>query len=281
MITSDVDNYPGFPDGHPGPRADAADARAGRALRRGLRDRRRHAVEFSKRPVRRAPRGRGRRRAPARARRHRRHRATARQLGLEGEQQLQGRGVSYCAVCDGAFFRDKRVVVVGGGDSAMEEATFLAKFASEVTIVHRRRRAPRVEDHAGPRAREPEDRWELNARRRRGPRRRGGQGHRRPRQRRRDRRDAPRCPPTASSWRSATTRRPRSSRASSTWTTRGYLLTERRVDPTNVTGVFAAGDVVDHTYRQAITAAGMGCMAALDAERWLVAAREAATTAAS
>ena len=134
MITSDVENYPGYPDGILGPEM--------------MQDFRRQAerfgaefvtddvtrVDFSRAPVPRLGRRRG---VPRRDgdRRHRRERA---QLGLESEQTLQGRGVSYCAICDAAFFRDKEVVVVGGGDSAMEEAIFLTKFATKVTLVHRR-----------------------------------------------------------------------------------------------------------------------------------------------
>src|SRR5436190_22510626 len=138
MLTTDVDNYPGFPDGIMGPelmeKFRAQSARFGAQLVSDDVTR----VEFSDDPIARPHRVfRG-------AEEHLAHAviiatgAKARQIGIESERKLQGRGVSYCAVCDAAFFRGARVVVVGGGDSAMEEATFLAKFADEVTIVHRR-----------------------------------------------------------------------------------------------------------------------------------------------
>ena len=205
--------------------------------------------------------------------------ATARQLGLESEVSLQGRGVSYCAVCDAAFFKGQDVVVVGGGDSAMEEATFLAKFASHVTLVHRReefRASPIMIDYAhekenlefvtnavvtevlgedgrmtGVRLRDTVtgDEREISA---------GGLfvaiGH----------------DPTTALFKDVLD-----------MDSEGYLLTRGGSTETNIEGVFAAGDVVDHVYRQAVTAAGMGCMAALDAERWLSHAQGAATAEAA
>ena len=194
--------------------------------------------------------------------------ASARQLGLESERMLQGRGVSYCAVCDAAFFRSKNVVVVGGGDSAMEEAIFLTKFADKVTVVHRRdefRASPIMLDRA--RA-NPKIEFDHERRRRRGARR-GRQGQRGSRPnvntgettelptRRALRRDRARPEHEASSSTSSTTTRPATSRSQPGSTA------------TNIQGVFAAGDVADHTYRQAVTAAGTGAMAALDAERLL------------
>jgi thioredoxin reductase (NADPH) len=193
--------------------------------------------------------------------------ANARQLGLESERSLQGRGVSYCAVCDAAFFRDKTVVVVGGGDSAMEEATFLAKFASKVIVVHRRdvfRASQIMTDRA--RATEKiefvidsvveEVRGEgvvtgvvvRNVK--------SGElteipadglfvaiGH----------------DPNTELFKGQLDMDPET----------GYLITNGKSTETNVPGVFAAGDVQDDVYRQAVTAAGSGCMAALDSERWL------------
>jgi thioredoxin reductase (NADPH) len=193
--------------------------------------------------------------------------AEARKLGLESERTLQGRGVSYCAVCDAAFFREKEIVVVGGGDSAMEEATFLTKFASRVTIVHRRedfRASPIMYDRA-----KANDRieWITNA----VVDEVVGNGV-----------------VTAVRLRDVNTDEITEIPADGLFVAighdpntklfkdwlelddQGYILTHDGT-ATNVEGVFAAGDVVDHTYRQAITAAGMGTMAALDAERWLTA----------
>ena len=266
MITSDVENYPGYPEGVLGPEM--------------MQDFRKQAerfgaefltddvtkVDFSERPFR-VWVGDDEYRAEtvivATG-------ANARQLGLESERSLQGRGVSYCAVCDAAFFREKEVVVVGGGDSAMEEAIFLAKFASKVTLVHRRD-AFRASQIMTDRARGTEkiefvldsvveevlgdgvvtgvvvrniktdERTEIPA---------DGLfvaiGH----------------DPTTELFRGRLD-----------MDESGYLLTKGRTTETNVPGVFAAGDVQDHVYRQAVTAAGSGCMAALDAERWLAAER--------
>ena len=194
--------------------------------------------------------------------------ASARQLGLPSEQALQGRGVSYCATCDGAFFRDKVVVVAGGGDSAMEEATFLTRFAREVVIVHRRdefRASPIMVDRA--RSNEKIE-FVLNAVLEEvlGT----DDGHM-----------------TGVRLRDTVTGETSLLEADGLFVAIGhdpntalfldwlehdeqnYLITEPRSTRTNIAGVFAAGDVQDHTYRQAITAAGSGTMAALDAQRYL------------
>jgi thioredoxin reductase (NADPH) len=197
--------------------------------------------------------------------------ASARQLGLESERTLQGRGVSYCAVCDAAFFREKEVVVVGGGDSAMEEAIFLTKFATKVSLVHRRndfRASPIMIDRA--RANEriefvtPAVVEEVL-----------GEGGQTSGVRIRDldtdgTRDLP-----AQGLFVAIGHDPNTKLFLDQLDhdEAGYLVTKPGSTATNVEGVFAAGDVVDHTYRQAVTAAGSGAMAALDSERWL-AARE-------
>ena len=266
MITSDVENYPGYSDGVLGPEM--------------MQDFRKQAdrfgtefitddvtrVDFSERPF-----GvwvgdteyRAESVIVATG-------ANARQLGIESEKTLQGRGVSYCAVCDAAFFKDREVVVVGGGDSAMEEATFLAKFAPKVTIVHRResfRASPIMVDRARSNDRidfildsvveevlgtengsvtgvlvrnvKTGEESELKA---------DGLfvaiGH---------------DPNTALF------------RGQLDMDDAGYIVTKGKSTETNIPGVFAAGDVQDHVYRQAVTAAGSGTMAALDAERWLAA----------
>jgi thioredoxin reductase (NADPH) len=273
MITSDVENYPGYPDGILGPQM--------------MQDFRRQAerfgaefvtddvtkVDFTEQPL----------RVWVGETEHTAEAvivatgASARQLGLESERALQGKGVSYCAVCDAAFFRDKEVVVVGGGDSAMEEAIFLTKFATKVSLVHRRdefRASPIMVDRA--RANEkiefvtPFVVDEVVAE--------DGQT-------------------SAVKLRDLNTAETREIPAQGLFVAighdpntklfleqldhddEGYLVTKPGSTETNREGVFAAGDVVDHTYRQAVTAAGSGCMAALDVERWL-AAREGLKAAA-
>jgi thioredoxin reductase (NADPH) len=266
MITSDVENYPGYVEGILGPEM-MRDFRA-QAERFGaeyLTDDV-TAVDFSERPFRVevgdetflaeaviVATG-----------------ATARQLGLVSERALQGRGVSYCAVCDAAFFREKEIVVIGGGDSAMEEATFLTKFADKVTIVHRRdeyRASQIMLDRARandkifwvPNAVVDEVLGESKV--------------------------------TGIRIRDVNTDETSDLAADGLFVAighdpntklfldqldhdeAGYLLTKPGSTETNIEGVFAAGDVADHKYRQAVTAAGTGSMAALDAERWL-AARE-------
>ena len=195
--------------------------------------------------------------------------ASAMQLGLPSEKALQGFGVSYCATCDGFFFKGKEIVVVGGGDSAMEEATFLTKFASKVTVVHRREelRASKIMQEralANPKIKFIFDSMveevigtkeggitSLKIRNLKSKALSEMQtqglfvaiGH------------TPNTAPYAGQLE---------------LDERGYImLPHRNSTVTNIQGVFACGDVVDHIYRQAVTAAGTGCMAALDCERWL------------
>jgi thioredoxin reductase (NADPH) len=264
MITSDVENYPGYPDGVLGPAM--------------MQDFRRQAerfgaefltddvtrVDFSQPPFR-VWVGSDEYRADAIIVATG---ASARQLGLESEQALQGRGVSYCATCDGAFFKDRVVVVVGGGDSAMEEATFLTRFANNVVIVHRRdefRASPIMID----RARE-NDKIEfiLNAV---VDEVLGTE----------DGRVTGVC--LQDTVTGTVTELPAdglfvaighdpNTELFLDWLDhdeQGYLVTEPGSTRTNIPGVFAAGDVQDHIYRQAVTAAGSGTMAALDAQRYL------------
>jgi thioredoxin reductase (NADPH) len=265
MITSDVENYPGYPEGILGPEM-MRDFRA-QAERFGAEfvtdDITR--VDFSKRPFRVYVEdteylaqtviiATG---------------ANARQLGLESERQLQGRGVSYCAVCDAAFFREKGVVVVGGGDSAMEEATFLAKFATKVTVVHRRdefRASPIMVDRA--RANEKIE-FVTNA----VVDEVLGEGGKVSGVRIRDVNTGETRVLEADGLFVAIGHDPNTKLFLDELDhdEAGYLVAKPGSTETNVAGVFAAGDVQDHVYRQAVTAAGSGCMAALDAERFLTA----------
>ncbi|MBK1784579.1 thioredoxin-disulfide reductase [Prauserella cavernicola] len=192
--------------------------------------------------------------------------AAARYLGVPGEQELLGRGVSSCATCDGFFFRDHDIAVVGGGDSAMEEATFLTKFARSVTIVHRREefRASKIMLE---RAKANEKiHWKLNSQVAEvlGDGKVSGL-------RVTDTVTGEDSTLDVSGFFVAIGHDPRSQlvRGQVDLDDEGYVVTKGRSSYTNIDGVFAAGDLVDHTYRQAITAAGSGCSAAIDAERWL------------
>ena len=263
MITSDVENYPGYVEGVLGPEM--------------MKDFRRQAerfgaefisddvtrVDFSERPFR-VYVGDDEYQAEAVIVATG---ANARQLELESERRLQGRGVSYCAVCDAAFFREKDVVVVGGGDSAMEEATFLTKFADKVTVVHRRedfRASPIMLDRA--RANDKID-WVTNAV---VDEVLGDVGVTAVRVRDVNTDELSELP--ANGLFVAIGHDPNTALfvGQLDMDDAGYLVTHDGT-ATNIDGVFAAGDVVDHVYRQAVTAAGMGCMAALDVERWLTA----------
>ncbi|GAB3573950.1 thioredoxin-disulfide reductase [Amycolatopsis endophytica] len=192
--------------------------------------------------------------------------SAARYLNVPGEQELLGRGVSACATCDGFFFRDQDIAVLGGGDSAMEEATFLTKFARSVTIVHRREefRASKI---MLDRARANEKiKWALN---KQVTEVRGDttvQGLKLA-----DTVTGAESVLDVTGFFVAIGHDPRSElvKGQVELDAEGYVLTKGRTSYTNLPGVFAAGDLVDHTYRQAITAAGSGCSAAIDAERWL------------
>jgi thioredoxin reductase (NADPH) len=194
--------------------------------------------------------------------------AEHRKLEVVGEEELSGRGVSYCATCDAAFFKEKQTIIVGGGDSAMEEAVFLAKFASKVTIVHRREefRASKIMLE---RARSIENiEWltpyvveEFVAGEG------GALGH--ARLRNVETGEEQELPMDGAFI--AVGHEPQSQLVSGVIDTddEGYVITQGKSTRTNLPGVFAAGDLVDHTYRQAVTAAGSGCQAALDAEWYM------------
>jgi thioredoxin reductase (NADPH) len=261
MLTTDVENYPGFPDAILGPELMEAMEKQAARFEAELLHQAADRVDLSSRPfgvwsgdqewrAKSVIISTG---------------ASARWLGVPGEDKLRGRGVSSCATCDGFFFRDRDLVVVGGGDSAMEEATFLTKFADKVTVVHRRDqlRASKI----------MQDRAEAN-------------------------------PKISFVWNSvveevlgdgavqAVRLRDLTTEKTTEYPTdgvfvaightpntslfegqleldNGYIVVDEPRTRTSVPGVFAAGDVVDTIYRQAVTAAGMGCKAAIDAERFL------------
>jgi thioredoxin reductase (NADPH) len=263
MITTDVENYPGFPDGILGP--ELMDQFRKQAERFGTRLQQVDVteVDFSSTPL----------KVNVGADEYTADSviiatgASAKWLGIPGEEGLTGRGVSACATCDGFFFRDQELVVVGGGDTAMEEALFLTKFASKVTVVHRRDEfraskimAQRVLDHEN-----IEVVWNAVLKEIHGE-----------------------TTVEKVTLEDTVTGEQRELATNGVFVAIGHkpntdlFAGDIDLDPngyivrssdgstrTNVEGVFAAGDVADHIYRQAVTAAGTGCMAAIDAERWL------------
>ena len=262
MTTTEVENYPGFTDGIMGP--DLMEQMRSQAKRFGA-DLRSEDVEHVslegdvKTVVANGETHRARAVVLAMG-------AAARYLGVPGEQELLGRGVSACATCDGFFFRDQDIVVVGGGDSAMEEATFLTRFARSVTIVHRREefRASRIMlDRA---RNDPKMPWARTS----GVGGVNGEGSVSSVTLRDTRTGEERDLP-ASGMFVAIGHDPRSALVADQVAVddAGYVQVSSPSTHTDVPGVFACGDLVDHTYRQAITAAGSGCSAAIDAERWL------------
>ncbi|CAN5297202.1 thioredoxin-disulfide reductase [soil metagenome] len=199
-----------------------------------------------------------------------------RKLGLPDEDRLSGHGVSWCATCDGFFFRDQHIAVVGGGDSAVEEATFLSRFASKVTLIHRRGqlRASKIMQeraHADPKI---EFAWDSAVEALHGVDRLNGLTLV-------DTRSGAKRSLDATGLFIAIGHDPRSELLSGQVEVddAGYVLVDQPSTRTNLAGVFASGDLVDHHYRQAVTAAGSGCAAALDAERFLAALDHEAATA--
>jgi thioredoxin reductase (NADPH) len=264
MITTDVENFPGFPEGVQGPELmDLMRKQAGR-----------FGTQLVSEEITKVVFGKGNHQVWAGDQMHEAPAAiistgaTARYLGIPGEEDLKGRGVSACATCDGFFFRQKDVFVVGGGDSAMEEATYLAGICRSVIVVHRRlefRASPYMVD----RARERENiRFELDQIPVRLEASEDGTFR-------------------AAVLRNVSTGEERTVEADGFFVAvghtpntevfagqleldeTGYIVTRPGSTATSVEGVFAAGDVQDRVYRQAVTAAGTGCMAALEAQRYL------------
>ncbi|GAB3880143.1 thioredoxin-disulfide reductase [Microbispora bryophytorum] len=189
-----------------------------------------------------------------------------RELGLENEKRLSGRGVSWCATCDGFFFRDKEIVVVGGGDTAMEEAIFLTRFGKSVTIIHRRDslRASKIMQDRAFANEKIRFIWDSEIVDVVGEERVSSV-------RLRNVKTGEESDLPVGGLFIAIGHEPRTDlvKGQIDLDEQGYIEVDAPSTRTNIDGVFAAGDVVDHSYRQAITAAGTGCAAALDAERWL------------
>jgi len=263
-ITTDVENYPGFPEGIMGP--ELMEQFRKQASRFGAECHFKHVtkVDFSERPFKVwvgsdlftsesiiIATG-----------------ASAKMLGLDSEKELMGYGVSACATCDGFFFKDKKVLIVGGGDTAMEEATYLTKFASEVVIIHRREefRASKIMVDRAMSNDKISVIWNSTIQEILGTKEKGVHGVVLEDSQSKETREE-KCDGVFM----AIGHKPNTDLFADMLESdeSGYLITQNGSTATNVKGVFACGDVQDHVYRQAVTAAGTGCMSAIDAERFL------------
>jgi thioredoxin reductase (NADPH) len=261
MLTTDVENYPGFADGILGPELMEQMEKQAERFEAELLHQSATRVDLSERPF----------GVWAGDHEYRAHTliistgASAKWLGVPGEDTLRGRGVSSCATCDGFFFRDRELLVVGGGDTAMEEATFLTKFASKVTIVHRRDefRASQIMIDRAENDPKIEVRWNATIEEILGD---GAvQGARL-----KDTVTGDTAEVATDGVFVAIGHTPNTTLFEGQLDLEdGYIPVQEPRTLTSVPGVFAAGDVVDRIYRQAVTAAGMGCKAAMDAERFL------------
>jgi thioredoxin reductase (NADPH) len=273
-ITTEVENFPGFPDGIMGPelmeRFEAQVKRFGTEIVHDtVVD-----VDFTRRPFKLSTESKSYSADTVIIATG----ASAKWIGIEAEQRLGGRGVSACATCDGFFFRDKEVVVVGGGDTAMEEANFLTRFCKRVTIIHRRRelRASKIMQERAFKNPKIDFIWDSVVE---------------------DILGTPETGVTAVKLKNIVTNEVSEVPTEGVFVAighkpntdifqgklelhpNGYIKVEPGTVNTNIPGVFACGDVMDHHYRQAITAAGSGCMAAMDAEKFLEAQEMSAVTA--
>ena len=262
MLTTDVENFPGFPDGIMGPELMIKFREQAMRFGAEFLTEKVTSVDFSERPFKLSVRDRqftadavivstG---------------AQSLMLGLEAESRLLGYGLSTCATCDGFFFRNQEIAVAGGGDSAVEEATFLTKFASKVTLIHRRDslRASKIMQERAFNNPKIEFLWNSVVEDLVGDTKLEGAVVRNVLT------DEVTTLPVAGLF-VAIGHRPNTDlfKGVLDMEDNGYLVTKPGTSCTNIPGVFACGDVQDYTYRQAITAAGSGCMAAIDCERWL------------
>ncbi len=263
MLTTEVENFPGFPDGLMGP--EMMELFKKQALRFGTQIVSDDvvSVDFSKRPfvVNTANQAYEAKSVIVCTG------AQAIWLNIPGEKEYQGRGVSACATCDGFFFKGKQVVVVGGGDSAMEESNFLAKFASKVTVMHRREelRASKIMQARAMNNPKIEFLWNTEVREV------IGDGTRMTGLKIFNNKTEQVSEFATDGLFVAIGHKPNTAifDGQLELDAKGYIVVKPHTAHTSVEGIFAGGDVIDHVYRQAITAAGTGCMAALDAERWL------------